>query len=171
MELPYQAAEDGASRAKVDLPPANNNKRLADLNTGMGVCVCVDGSGGVGGCGLGVLRKTVQIESRNPPGVSQDEPRNKLFRWKLLFSSFFPAQFPPSAAFNDICEDRFTPPLVPLPSTPLVQQPPSPSPPHTSSERPCLRLAVSCIRWPRHMTAQTKSPDGEGIYFLQRGGL
>lgn len=38
---PYQAAEDSASRANVDLPRANNNKRLADLNTATGVCVCV----------------------------------------------------------------------------------------------------------------------------------
>lgn len=38
---PYQAAEDGASRTNVDLPRANNNKRLADLNTGMGVCTFV----------------------------------------------------------------------------------------------------------------------------------
>lgn len=50
---PYQAAEDGASRANVDLLCANNNKRLADLNTGTGACASVrkGGGGGGGGCG------------------------------------------------------------------------------------------------------------------------
>lgn len=67
MELPYQAAEDGASRAEVDLPRANNNKRLSDLNMGMGVCVCVDGSGGAGGVGWGCCGKRSKLKAEIPP--------------------------------------------------------------------------------------------------------
>lgn len=54
----YQAAEDGASRANVDLPRANNNKRLADLNTGTGV---------LGVYGGVFCRKRSKLKAEIPP--------------------------------------------------------------------------------------------------------
>lgn len=61
----YQTAEDSvdASLPTLTFCVAITTNLLPDLNMG---------------------KRTVQIESRNPPGVRQDEPRNKLFRCSLF---------------------------------------------------------------------------------------